>query len=208
MSYGVERVVGALPYGGRAYWPGVLRRTYIEQTRLRQFMRGLINSHPLLALAAKEGRTQAVELGCGYGRMLPMLHEFADVVIGVERDDELRGIAALLGGSDETILGTPSLTGIPVESDSTHLVLTYTVLQHLNESECAAVLAEVRRILRPRGILICVEDNAGGGGPSADYFPRSIETYQKLASMELCGHWPRIVERNQEVGQMMAFIKE
>lgn len=197
MAYGVERVVGALPVGGKAYWPAVLRRTALEHSRLREF----INRY-----APTEKPHLAVELGCGYGRMLPLLHEFADAVTGIERDDELRGIAALVSESAETIRGTESLTKVPVESGSANIVLTYTVLQHLNDSECAQALSEVRRILKSGGLFVGVEDNAGGGTASADYFPRSLETYRKMVGLKFLGTHPRIVERDQVVGQMMAFV--
>src|SRR5574337_785639 len=85
--YGIRKVVGAINADGDAYWPAAMRRTYFEQRELGKVI-----------AAIQDGKftKYGVEFGCGYGRMLPVLHEFAEKVIGIERDQELARIALSL----------------------------------------------------------------------------------------------------------------
>src|SRR5574337_2209768 len=85
--YGIRKVVGSINAEGDAYWPAVIRRTYFEQRTLSNFIRAQLGGN-----SVKSG----VEFGCGYGRMLPVLSEFADEVMGIERDAELAAIASSL----------------------------------------------------------------------------------------------------------------
>ncbi|MBU6232512.1 methyltransferase domain-containing protein, partial [Patescibacteria group bacterium] len=193
--YGIRKVVGAINAEGDAYWPAAMRRTYFEQHDLRKFLyeRGDL-------IFAQYG----VEFGCGYGRMLPVLREFADEVIGIERDSELARIALSLE-PHYLIHCVNSFADVQskITAKSVHLILTYTVLQHLTDEECKQAIAQMKRILDPKGFIVICEDTGGVSGP--DYYQRTMEQYQDLFKMKLDSHMPRRFEDGRVVGQHMAF---
>ena len=109
-------------------------------------------------LAPWAGRT-LVDLGCGSGYWLPGYAAEAAAVIGVEPDPALVPLAAardpraqVLPGSAEHIpLGDASV-------DVVHARFAYFWAPH-----CAAGLAEVRRVLKPGGALVVVDNDHRAG---------------------------------------------
>ena len=109
-------------------------------------------------LAPWAGRT-LVDLGCGSGYWLPGYAAEAAAVIGVEPDPALVPLAAardprvrVLPGSAEHIpLGDAS-------ADVVHARFAYFWAPH-----CAAGLAEVRRVLKPGGALVVVDNDHRAG---------------------------------------------
>jgi len=109
-------------------------------------------------LAPWAGRT-LVDLGCGSGYWLPGYAAEAATVIGVEPDPALVPLAAardqrarVLPGSAEHIpLGDAS-------ADVVHARFAYFWAPH-----CAAGLAEVRRVLKPGGALVVVDNDHRAG---------------------------------------------
>lgn len=196
MSYGVRKVVGSITAEGDAYWAAAMRRTYFEQRDLRSFLT------EALALSACPRPLTAVEFGCGYGRMLPVVGEFAINVIGVERDPELAGIAAS-GHPWYRICPVKVLSEVPLADASAELIVTYTVLQHLTDEECKQTVSEMKRILDPTGIIVICEDTGDFSGP--DYFQRTVSKYQDLFGMRLLKTLPRRFEDGRIVGQHIAF---
>jgi ubiquinone/menaquinone biosynthesis C-methylase UbiE len=106
----------------------------------------------LLALVP-EGKT-VVEVGLGTGGLLPALAAKADKVIGVDHSpamlDEARRRLALAGlaGID---LRLGEMTHLPLPDKSADCALLNMVLHHA--ADPAAVLAEIRRVLTPGGVL-------------------------------------------------------
>ncbi len=98
-----------------------------------------------------------LDLGCGHGYWLRSMTERGFEVVGVEPESERLGEAA-------TAHGAPVMAGdgarLPLRDGSVSLVWCIHVLHHLHDP--VAVLAEVRRVLRPGGHFILaetVEDN-------------------------------------------------
>ncbi len=149
-----------MPTDGRFFTPWTLRdvvdvdfpafalRTYLEQAGVRRF----------LARASAGRRLRAAaEVGCGYGRLLPVLSEFAERVAGFERQPEFAAEATRLHPTAE-ISRVTSLANLPARDGSFEFVLTFTVFQHLVDTVAAKVAAEVVRIRAPGGhVLICEE---------------------------------------------------
>lgn len=194
--YGIRKVVGSINAEGDAYWPAAMRRTYFEQRELRKFIQARMNSKSIKL---------AVEFGCGYGRMLPILWEFANDVIGIERDLELASVSnGLYPRSDIRCVTSFSDIRPPIVDKSIGLILTYTVLQHLTDEECRQTIAQMKRILDPKGYIVICEDTGDVSGP--DYYQRTLDQYHDLfIGMEMVSHVPRRFEDGRMVGQHMAF---
>ncbi len=187
-------------------FPAFAARTYLEQAGIRR----------LLATAAAGRRfTAAAEIGCGYGRLLPVLGEFAERVAGFERQPEFAAEAARLHPRAE-ISRVSTLANLPARDASFDVVLTFTVLQHLVDPIAAAVAGEIRRILAPGGhVLVCEETDASHlWGDTADpggmcTVGRSPETYARLFTpLRLLASAPRVIEPTYprpEVGTYLLF---
>lgn len=193
--YGIRKVVGALNADEDAYWPAVIRRTYFEHRTLSNFIRAQLGGN-----SVKSG----VEFGCGYGRMLPVLSEFAEEVVGIERDAELAAIAGSLSPRFD-IREVRSFANVAqvVDDGSAGLILSYTVLQHLAEDECRAAITQMKRVLTPQGLIVICEDT--GSIIGSDYYQRTMDQYQDLFQMKMTGHTLRRFEDGRVVGQHMAF---
>ncbi|EPR41950.1 transcriptional regulator, ArsR family [Desulfovibrio sp. X2] len=106
----------------------------------------------------------AADLGCGTGLMLPVLHEKAATVIGVDhspamlaRARERLREAAGRGGADPswTSLRVGELEHLPLRDAEADCALLCMALHHL--AEPAAGLAEAGRVLAPGGCLLLVD---------------------------------------------------
>lgn len=133
----------------------------------------------------------ALEIGCGYGRLSPWIARHADAYYGVDPDDRALGIA----GRQYPELGFARgrASSLPVSDDAIDLVVTWTVLEHVDDARIEAAAAEIRRVLRPNGVVVCCERVE----PPADdhIWPRSVETYERLFSpLECCDVRDRPVE--------------
>ena len=203
--YGIRKVVGSINAEGDAYWPAAMRRTYFEQQALWQFIRSAYAGNFIKL---------AVEFGCGYGRMLPVLSEFTtgisdrslqNDVIGIERDQELARIALSLE-PHYLIHCVNSFADVQskIADKSVQLILTYTVLQHLTDEECRQTIAQMKRILDPKGFIVICEDTGDVSGP--DYYQRTVDQYQDLfIGMKMFSQAPRQFEDGRIVGQHVAF---
>ena len=125
--------------------PAANVRNYLERQKLRD----------VLAKIAVAGRLRrACEVGCGYGRLIMVLQEFADEVTGFEREGHLLEIARSLL-PDIRFVRVPALTEIEdlAEYD---FAMTFTVLQHLVDAEARAVCHTLQQ-LAPGGYVLCAE---------------------------------------------------
>jgi SAM-dependent methyltransferase len=110
------------------------------------------------ALAPWAGRT-LVDLGCGSGYWLPGYADEAAQVIGVEPDPGLLPLATV---RDRRVTVLPgSAEHIPLADASVDVV--HARFAYFWPPDCAAGLAEVRRVLRPGGHLVVVDNNQRAG---------------------------------------------
>lgn len=172
--------------------PAFALRTYLEQAEIRRY----------LARVTAGGRlARAAEVGCGYGRLLPVLSEFADQVTGFERQPEFAAEAARLHPHRE-IVRIGSLAQIPASDGAFDFLMTFTVLQHLTDHMVARAAAELRRLCAPKGhVLICEEtDDTHWEGDIDDddgicTIGRSLDRYAALlAPLRLVETSPRVIE--------------
>ncbi|MEU6860616.1 methyltransferase domain-containing protein [Glycomyces sp. NPDC046736] len=116
-------------------------------------------------LAPVSGRV--LELGCGFGANFPHYPETVTELVAVEPEPRFRDLsrekADDLGLKAAIVDGTAE--ALPVESDSFDTVIATAVLCSVDSQQDA--LAEIFRVLKPGGALVCFEHvGAHGDDPS------------------------------------------
>jgi SAM-dependent methyltransferase len=128
--------------------PRAMLRAYLEQRDVRRL---------LASVCGTERLESACDIGCGFGRITPVLAEFARHVVGYEREASLLAIARSLQPETE-FRAVETLNVLPGARQSFDLGLVFTVLQHVPEPQVGLVVEEIRRILRPTGYLLLCEE--------------------------------------------------
>jgi len=183
-------------------------RTYLEQRDLRSLLSAAIGTTRL---------NRGCEFGSGFGRMTPVLSEFASVVCGFEREPTFVDEASRLF-PDIAFARVSTLEHVPADDASFDLVVTFTVLQHLVDAVLAGVAAEIDRVLRPGGLLVLCEetDPAHRTGDVLDprgvcTIGRTVATYAaQFKTLTLVETRPRVIEptyARPDVGTYMVFRK-
>ena len=180
-------------------------RTYLEQAEVRRYARMAGEQVVLRDLA---------DVGCGFGRLTPVLGEFGRVV-GFEREPEFCSAAAAVWPTIE-FRAVRRLSQLPAPSGSFGFALTFTVLQHLPDPLLPDVVAELLRVLRRPGFLLLCEEtdpehqSGDRRDPAARVtVGRPVEVYERaLAAMRLVETSPRRIEPTYprpDVGTYMLF---
>jgi SAM-dependent methyltransferase len=113
--------------------------------RLDRYLDALTSASPVL------------DLGCGRGELLLMLREAGVEATGIEGDSSMAQ-AARRRGLD--VIEADVHDALRAEPDSSRGAVTAIhLLEHLDAAEMLAMLAEVRRVLRPGGVLIAESPN-------------------------------------------------
>lgn len=186
--------------------PRAMLRAYLEQRDVREVCARIERSGQLAS---------ACDVGCGFGRLTPVLTEFAQHVVGFERETGLLGIARSLQPSID-FRAIDSLSRLPADHACFNLGLVFTVLQHVPEPEVRAVIDELRRIVSPDGhLLLCEETDAAlEAGARAEAHlgytcGRPVTTYEAwLAPWKLVATKRRSIEPDyprSDVGTYMLF---
>lgn len=190
--------------------PQALLRAYLEQRAVREL---------LTSVGQPDGYANAAacDVGCGFGRLTPVLTEFAAQVVGFEREPTLVSTARRLL-PDIEFRQIDTLMGLPAEDAAFDIGLVFTVLQHVPEPEVRSVIAEILRILEPGGVLLLCEETdpalEAGDRSRAELgytCGRPVETYEAwLAPMRLVATRRRVIEPGyprEDVGTYMVFEK-
>ncbi len=136
--------------------------------------------------------SEVLELGCGAG-MLALLKRKGVTLTGVDLSDEC-ATAARRNGYDATF--SAQLSSLPFAAASFDYVVSLDVLGHIEAPEKDAVLAEVKRVLRPGGVTLhgieCTDHSA-----QKSYDEMSADELRRF--IEVDGHVG--LEEEQEHGQ-------
>jgi O-antigen chain-terminating methyltransferase len=103
-------------------------------------------------LPALRAAAPVLDLGCGRGELLVMLREAGVEALGLEQDPALaqaarrRGLEVVEGDALEQLRRQPD--------DRWGAVTAIHLMEHLEPAAALAVLAEIRRVLRPGGLLL------------------------------------------------------
>ena len=103
-----------------------------------------------LAREAAQGKV-VLDIACGEGYGSRLLADVAAKVVGVDISLEAVHHAAKKYTHPRLVFVQGSATAIPLADDSVDLVISFETIEHLAEHE--AMLAEIRRVLRPGGML-------------------------------------------------------
>lgn len=183
-------------------------RTYLEHRDLRLILNNALGNQTV-------GR--ACEIGSGFGRMTPVLTEFAAAVFGFEREPHFVREAQALHPTI-SFREVPKLDALPAPDHFFSLALTFTVLQHLVDSVVGSVATEIQRVLGPDGLLVLCEetDTTHVDGTTTDpngvcTIGRSVTSYEALfPECTLLTTRPRVIEPTYpraDVGTYMLFKK-
>lgn len=135
-----------------------------------------------------------LDLGCGRGELLLLLREAGVKAIGVEGDPALAEAARRRGL--EIVEGDVLEVLKDQESESRGAVTAVHLFEHLTSAKLIAVLAEIRRVLRPGGLLIAECPNPHSLRVGASLFwqdpthqrpllPETLELMLRAAGFEL-----------------------
>jgi cyclopropane fatty-acyl-phospholipid synthase-like methyltransferase len=126
-------------------------------------------------------QSDVLELGCGAG-MLALLKRKGVTLTGVDLSNEC-AVAARRNGYDATF--SARLSSLPFADASFDYVVSLDVIGHIEMEEKDSVLAELKRVLRPRGITLhgieCTDHSA-----QKTYDEMSAEELRRF--MEVDGH--------------------
>ncbi|MFG3342183.1 class I SAM-dependent methyltransferase [Glycomyces sp. NPDC048151] len=104
-------------------------------------------------LAGLSGRV--LEVGCGHGVNFPHYPDAVTELVAVEPEAHLRALARAEAAGRNAVVLDGQAEALPVESGSFDAVVATLVLCSVEDQDRA--LAEIHRVLRPGGALVCLE---------------------------------------------------
>jgi ubiquinone/menaquinone biosynthesis C-methylase UbiE len=129
-----------------------------------------------LALAGDVAGRRILDAGCGSGPLSAALRDRGAIVTGFDKSTGMLELARRRLGPDADLRVADLASPLPYPNGAFDDVIASLVLHYLED--WTAPLAELRRVLRPGGRLICSVDHPFQGHPllrpGADYF----STYQ------------------------------
>jgi protein-L-isoaspartate O-methyltransferase len=201
-----SRMIWTLDSVSDASGPAANVRNYLEANTLRCMLREVTKHYQI---------NSACEVGCGYGRLTMVLKEFAGKVVGFERERHLLEAGRALLPSIE-FREVNTLTDISSrKGEHFDLVMICTVLQHLTDDFCKAVIDEIKKIC-PKGHVIIIEKTEAiavtentENGDSFLSRARSVEAYEgMMRPFNLISVQDRMLEpgyHNPRPGKCMLF---
>ncbi len=180
-------------------------RNYLEQRDVRRCLETAARERPI---------RRAADVGCGYGRLTPVLAEFAARVVGFEREDALLAEARRLQPGVEWS-GIADLAELPAEDGAFDFAMSFTVLQHVPDDAARRIAEELRRIATGGFVLLVEETDPSLGADVAPDWSggmtrgRAVSTWESwMAPWRLGMTFPRTIEpgyARADVGTYMLF---
>lgn len=105
------------------------------------------------ALPYAKGK-KVIDVACGFGTGSKMLAEVAESVVGVDLSEEELGFARpnYEGGNLKFL--KEDATKMPVPDNSFDLAVSFETIEHLDAVEQSDFLKELRRVVRPGGVIL------------------------------------------------------
>ncbi|MDQ3897255.1 MAG: class I SAM-dependent methyltransferase [Actinomycetota bacterium] len=171
------------------------RRTWIAQGDYVTFdLHGFVSApSPPLLLARHHYETgcirrvlgdrrvgDSLEVGCGFGRLTPLLASYSDHHEAVDINEQALAMARTCYPDLRFSLG--SATSLPFQDDGFDLVSTWTVLQHIRPQLIEKAVTEIQRVRRPDGLLLLCEATRFPGGAGDGIWDRHRRFYEEAFS--------------------------
>ena len=136
----------------------LLCRHYYEVRQLRR----------CLNLAGEQGVNagRSLEIGCGFGRLSPYIAEHFEQHTAV--DINAWALSEASRFYPQVSFSQASATELPFPDHSFDTVLTWTVLQHIPNSLVNKGLGEIKRVAKPRSLIILCEATLNAGKPEKE----------------------------------------
>jgi ubiquinone/menaquinone biosynthesis C-methylase UbiE len=148
-----------------------------NQQKVRKILEGLIK---------KEGQQpyRLLDLGCGTGFIIHLVHDLVDEVQGVDITDEMMSLIDLSPGNIQVQNSIAEET--PFEDEFFNMVTAYSFLDHLTTYE--DVIVEACRVLKPGGIFYSdLNPNRHFSNCMESLESYSLETLPEVVSREIAG---------------------
>jgi O-antigen biosynthesis protein len=123
-----------------------------EQGRIR-----LEHYHRYAAVKDIVAQKQVLDLACGEGYGSAFMADFAEMVAGVDISQEAINHASQTYQKSNLIFQQGSATALDLPDKKFDIVVSFETIEHLSEQD--EMLKEIRRVLRPKGILIISSPN-------------------------------------------------
>lgn len=138
---------------------------------------------------------RSLEVGCGYGRLTPILAEYSceHFAVDINRSALLQARETY---PDHEYLEA-SADRLPYPRDHFGLVTTWTVLQHVPPDRIARAATELVRVLEPGGTLLTCEETRHANRPPKGQphtWHRHVEDYRRLFAPLTIQHTVELLE--------------
>lgn len=139
--------------------PGsLLCRNYYEVTELRRCL-GFMAEHDVKP-------ERSLEIGCGFGRLSPFIAEHFQQHTAVDINTGALSEASRF--YPQVKFSQASATELPFPDKTFDTVITWTVLQHIPNSLVGKALNEIRRVAKPKSLIILCEATLHAGEPEKE----------------------------------------
>jgi SAM-dependent methyltransferase len=140
--------------------PGeLLCRHYHEVTQLRRCLEFMAEQ------GVKPGRS--LEIGCGFGRLSPYIAEHFEQHTAVDINNwAVSEAGQFYPGISFSVA---SATELPFPDHSFDTVITWTVLQHIPNALVGKALSEIKRVAKPKSLIILCEATLYAGKPEKEW---------------------------------------
>ncbi len=141
---------------------------------------------------------RVLDIACGTGYSMAILHEGARAVIGVDADLDAVRVASRQQGGGPALVGDGAR--LPFADGVFDTVTSFETLEHLEPRD--RFLAELRRVLRPDGVCVLSTPNANYTNP-IDGRPRNPFHVHEYTPDELASALGRQFRRVEMLGQAL-----
>jgi SAM-dependent methyltransferase len=182
-----------VPYDPKSYWNTRARRYASDPLRAAclddidesRCIDGVQRALLRQAVRRLGGRAQlhgkvVLDFGCGSGRWVAFLRSYGLVYSGVDIAEDMLVIARRQ--HPDADLRPVDGSVIPYADRSVDLVWSVAVVHHNPYDVQERILAEMMRVLRPRGWLILFEGLGSHAASGENYFPRPLSEWCELAA--------------------------
>ena len=129
-----------------------------------------------LGLVPRPGRA-TLDVGCGEGRVGPVLRELGHRVTGIDASATMVRLAAESGAYEQVLVADAA--ALPFDDGAFDLALAFMTLQDMDDP--AGALREAARVLEPGGSLVAALVHPFNSGRDRPYFDvaRTVEEFER-----------------------------